>query len=103
MSAKLGLRAFEKERRALFMDTGIAAPRDYSEEKAKQIDEEIEQILETAHERVRQILDTKRQVLDQLYRLLIDKEVVEGEELRGILGKTKPQPEPPPLPDFMAA
>ena len=103
MSAKLGLRTFEKERRSLFIDTGVASPRDYSEEKARQIDEEVERILEAAHERVRQMLDAKRPVLAQIYRLLMDKEVVEGEELRQILGKTAEPVEPKPIPDFMAA
>jgi cell division protease FtsH len=103
MSENLGLRTFEKERRSLFMDTGITAPRDYSEEKAKQIDEEVEQILERAHKRVRQILQNKRQVLEQLYDLLMEQEIVEGEKLREILGKTEPQPEPQQIPEVMPA
>ncbi len=50
MSAKLGLRTFEKERRSVFLESQMAAsPRDYSEEKARQIDEEVEQILDKAH------------------------------------------------------
>jgi len=93
MSQKLGLRTFEKERRSAFLDTPVAAsPRDYSEEKAKQIDEEVELILDAAHKRVRQILNDKREILEQLYRLLLEQEVVEGEQLRQIMGKT-----PPPL------
>ena len=93
MSQKLGLRTFEKERRSAFLEAPMpASPRDYSEEKAKQIDEEVEQILGNAHKRVRQILNDKREILEQLYRLLLEQEVVEGEQLRQIMGKT-----PPPL------
>jgi cell division protease FtsH len=105
MSEKLGLRTFEKERRAAFMDTtGASIPRDYSEDKAKQIDEEVGQILENAHKRVRQILNDKRQVLEELYQLLMQQEVVDGEQLRKIMGKTIPQPvEEPQIPDFMPA
>lgn len=89
MSSKLGLRTFEKERRSLFIETSsMASPRDYSEEKAKQIDNEIEQILGDAHKRVQDILTNKRDVLDQLYQLLMEQEVVEGDQLREILGKT---------------
>ena len=93
MSQKLGLRTFEKERRSAFLEAPMpTSPRDYSEEKAKQIDEEVEQILGNAHKRVRQILNDKREILEQLYRLLLEQEVVEGEQLRQIMGKT-----PPPL------
>jgi cell division protease FtsH len=88
MSTKLGLRTFEKERRPLFMEAStVASPRDYSEEKARQIDEEVEQILEHAHEQVQVILNDKREILEQLYQLLMEQEVVEGAQLRQILGK----------------
>lgn len=105
MSKKLGLRAFEKERRSAFMEAaGMATPRDYSEEKAKQIDEEVEQILEKAHERARQILEDKRQILEDLYQLLMKQEVVEGETLREILGKKTPEPvDGDQIPDVMPA
>jgi cell division protease FtsH len=88
MSATLGLRTFEKERRPLFMETtAVASPRDYSEDKARQIDEEVEQILERAHQRVHVILKDNRAILEQLYQLLMTAEVVEGAKLREILGK----------------
>lgn len=88
MSATLGLRTFEKERRPLFMEnTTSASPRDYSEDKARQIDEEVEQILEQAHQRVHTILKENRDILEQLYELLMAEEVVEGAKLREILGK----------------
>jgi cell division protease FtsH len=104
MSEKLGLRTFEKERRSLFIDTSaVASPRDYSEEKAKEIDEEVEHILEESHKRVHEILSKKRQVLEDLYQLLMEKEVVEGEELREILGKALPQPDKKQIPDTVPA
>ena len=88
MSEKLGLRTFEKERRSAFMNTASSpSSRDYSEEKAKVIDEEVEQLLDTAHKRVQRILNDKRQVLEELYQLLMEKEVVDGEKLREVLGK----------------
>ena len=84
----------------LFIDTSaVASPRDYSEEKAKEIDEEVEHILEEAHKQVHEILSKKRQVLEDLYQLLMEKEVVEGEELRKILGKALPQPDKKQIPD----
>ena len=88
MSATLGLRTFEKERRSMLLDSPLAAtPRDYSEEKAKQIDEEVEQILDRAHKRVQQILNEKGEILAQLSQLLLEQEVVNGDRLREMMGK----------------
>jgi cell division protease FtsH len=104
MSEKLGLRTFEKDRRSPFLETSaFASSRDYSEEKAKEIDVEVEHILEQAHNRVQKILDDKREVLEQLYHLLMEKEVVEGEDLRKILGKPSPQPNETQIPDAVPA
>ena len=88
MSAKLGLRTFENERRSLLLDSPfVAAPRDYSDEKARQIDEEVEQILDRAHKRVHQMLIDQRDLLEQVHRLLLEQEVVDGERLRQMMGK----------------
>ena len=88
MSEKLGLRTFENERRSAFMSFPTAStPRDYSEEKAKVIDEEVEQILDNVHKRVQRILHDQRQILEDLYNLLMEQEVVDGEQLRKIMGK----------------
>ena len=53
-----------------------------------QIDEEISGVIEQAHQRVRGILTAHRNVLGDLARLVSQKEVVQGEELRKMLGKT---------------
>ena len=88
MSEKLGLRTFEKERRSAFMDMPMpTTARDYSEDKAKEIDEEVARILDEAHKRVQQILQDHRELLETLYQRLMQQEVVDGEELRKIMGK----------------
>lgn len=90
MSEKMGLRTFEKERRSAFMDTPMpSSARDYSEDKAKEIDEEVARLLDEAHKRVQQMLQDKRQLLEDIYQLLMEKEVLDGEELRKIMGKDK--------------
>ena len=89
MSEKLGLRTFEKERRSAFMDAPMpSSARDYSEDKAKEIDDEVALILDKAHQRVQRILQDNRDLLEALYQLLMQKEVVDGEELRKIMGRT---------------
>jgi cell division protease FtsH len=86
MSEQLGLRTFERERRGLFLDTPWATKKDYSEEKAAAIDKEVEDILERAHRQVQELLTAKKPLLEQLAGLLLEKEVLEGEELRRVIG-----------------
>jgi cell division protease FtsH len=85
MSARLGLRTFERERRGLFLDTPWATKKEYSEEKAAAIDQEVEDILERAHRQVQELLTARKPLLEQLAALLLEKEVLEGEELRRVI------------------
>jgi cell division protease FtsH len=85
MSERLGLRTFEKERRGLFLDTPWATKKDYSEAKAAEIDTEVAEIIERAHHRVQALLTARKPVLEHLARLLLEKEVLEGDELRRII------------------
>jgi len=84
MSEKLGLATFE-EPRATFLETGGSTAREYSEATAQAIDVEIAGILSAAHARVRETLTTQRSTVEALAKLLIDKEVVNAEQLRAIL------------------
>jgi cell division protease FtsH len=90
MSERLGLVTYERKRRPMFLPEPFSAGKTYSEEKAAQIDEEISKVIEEAHERVRGILSQRRKVLDDLAHLLLEKEVVQGEELRVMLSEFKP-------------
>jgi cell division protease FtsH len=72
----------------MFIPESYAPNKTYSEEKAGQIDEEVTRFVDEAHQRVRGILSAYRNVLDDLARLVSQKEVVQGEELRKMLGKT---------------
>lgn len=86
MSDRLGPISYEKERRPLFIGgPGVSGGREYSEETAQAIDEEVKKIVEGTYERVRTILQDQRNMLDQLAKLLLEKEVVEGDELRDLI------------------
>lgn len=87
MSEQLGLRTFEKERRSLFLETPLATQKDYSEEKAAAIDKEVEAILDRAYRRVHELLTARKSVLEKLAQLLLEKEVLDGDELRRIMGE----------------
>ena len=85
MSEKLGLVSLEGPRTPLFLPVPTHAPREYSEETARVIDEEVKKILSQAHMKVRDILGSRRAALEELAKLLLQKEVVERPELQAIL------------------
>ena len=89
MTEALGLATFEPPRQALFLNIQSMAQREYSEETARRIDEEIRKLFEAAHERVRQTLTAKREVLSSLAKLLIEKEVVSRDDLTTLLASAE--------------
>jgi cell division protease FtsH len=96
MSDRLGLVTYERPRQPMFLPESYTPGKTYSEEKAGQIDEEISRVVEEAHQRVRGILGAHRNVLDDLAHLLSQKEIVQGEELRKMLGKIPAEHSPLP-------
>ena len=90
MCDRLGLVTYESPRQPMFPPEGYSPNKTYSETKATQIDEEISAVMELAHQRVRNILSGRRKVLDELARLLSEKEIVQGQELRDMLAGSKP-------------
>jgi len=98
MSEKLGHMTFEKERRPLFLDINPSlGGKDYSEATAKEIDGEVKRIIEESYTRVRALLTEKRTALEKVARTLLDKESIDGEELRELLkenGKANETNEP---------
>ncbi|HVN96236.1 MAG TPA: ATP-dependent zinc metalloprotease FtsH [Syntrophorhabdaceae bacterium] len=85
MSDQLGLVTYERPRQPMFLPDSYAPSKTYSETKATQIDEEISRVMAEAHERVQKILSERKKVLDELAHLLMEKEIVQGEELRKML------------------
>ena len=101
MSEALGLATFEAPRQALFLQVPTGAAKEYSEETARVIDAEIQQLLEAAHLRVRATLMAQRGLLESLGKLLIAQEVVDRHALTQLLGTALPEeaPEAPGAPD----
>jgi cell division protease FtsH len=85
MSEKVGLVSLEGPRTPMFLPIPMQAPKEYSEETARVIDEEVKKILSEVHARAREILASYRPALDELAKLLLEKEVVERPELQAIL------------------
>jgi cell division protease FtsH len=65
---------------------------DYSEHTAREIDMEVRKIIDDATEEVRSILKTRRPALEALAKLLFEKEVIDGAELRKLLDENDPGP-----------
>ncbi len=85
MSERLGLVALEGPRTPMFLPVPTPSSREYSEETARIVDEEIKKLLVDAHNKVRDALASHRQALEELAKLLLSKEVVERPELLAIL------------------
>jgi cell division protease FtsH len=94
MSEALGLATFEAPRQALFLQVPTGAAKEYSEETARVIDTEIQQLLEAAHLRVRATLTAQRALLESLGKLLIAQEVVDRHALTQLLGTALPEATP---------
>jgi cell division protease FtsH len=89
MSDSLGAINYDGNKRARFLDIPIPQERGlYGEETAQKIDAEIKRILTDAHASARRILSENRDKLEKVTRRLLDVEVMEGEELRRLLGIT---------------
>jgi cell division protease FtsH len=88
MSQRLGALAFEPERRPLFAPggDGLIGGKPYSEETAREIDEEVKRIVDETEARARDILTKRGGDLKAIAGRLLDKEVLEGEELHALLG-----------------
>jgi cell division protease FtsH len=85
MSEKLGLASLEGARTATFLMVPTHSPKEYSEETARLIDEEVKLILTEAYAKARAILISHRSALEELAKLLLEKEVVDRPALQAIL------------------
>jgi cell division protease FtsH len=100
MSEELGAINYDGDKRSRFLDIPMPQERGlYAEETAQKIDAEIKRILFAAHDKARQILAGNRDKLETITRRLLDIEVMEGDELRALLGvPAHPAGETVPLP-----
>jgi cell division protease FtsH len=99
MSEKLGPLTFGKKEEMVFLGKEIATHKDYSEETALAIDGEVRQIAETCYQRAFQLLKDNEDRLHLLARTLLEREVLDGDEMNRLLRGEKLDPltpvEPP--------
>lgn len=91
MSKVLGPLAYEKGQQSMFLNEGMANPRrPMSEQTAEAIDQEVKDIVETAHQQALDILKANRDLLETIALQLLETEVIEGEKLYQLLGQVRP-------------
>jgi cell division protease FtsH len=85
MSEKLGPRVFGHDHGMPFLGREFSAEPDYSDEIAREIDDEIRRIVESAHQQAKDILEEHRAVLTTVSELLLKRETIEREEFEALL------------------
>ncbi len=85
MSERLGPLSFGKNEEQIFLGREISQHRDYSEETARYIDEEVRRIVMEGYERARTLLKENFDSLKRLADTLLERETLEGEEISAIL------------------
>ena len=85
MSDRLGPRSFGTNEEHLFLGREVSRSRDFSEMTAQAIDEEVSRLVREAHDRARAILESKREAMDAIVALLLEKETVDGRDIERIV------------------
>jgi cell division protease FtsH len=86
MSDEIGHITYEKERRSMFLDINPDShSRDYSEQTAREIDNEVKRIVENTYADVKHTLSEDKPLLQKIAGILLEKEVIEGDELRSLV------------------
>jgi cell division protease FtsH len=96
MSEKLGPRVFGHDHGQPFLGREFSSEPDYSDEIAREIDDEIRRIVESAHQVAKDILSEHREKLQSISELLLKRETIEAEEFEALLeGKPEAEIWPP--------
>jgi cell division protease FtsH len=90
MSEKLGPRTFGRDSSQPFLGRDFGHEADYSEEIAREIDDEIRRIVEQAHERAREVLGTSINELNRMSKILIQYETFDASQFQRLLAGEDP-------------
>jgi cell division protease FtsH len=93
----LGPMTFGKKEEQIFLGREIAQHRDYSEDTAIKIDQEVRKLVNKGYTTAKQILSDNRDVLERIARALIEREVLDANEIKLLVeGRELPPVQPPP-------
>ncbi len=85
MSEKLGQVYLSHDKGPQFLEAGVGKPNDYSDDTARAIDDEVREIIQAQYKEALGILNEKKDVLIRGARLLLEKEKIDGKEIRALL------------------
>jgi cell division protease FtsH len=94
MSRNIGLRTFGEQQGSIFLGRDMTYGRDYSEEAATAIDEEVGVILDNGYERAKKIIGDNQKRLVELADTLIKVETLDREEFEAVMNREIPEVEP---------
>ena len=90
MSDRLGPVALGRQNGGgVFLGKEIASDRDFSNETASAVDEEVRQLVDIAYKRAKNVLEDNRHILNDLAAMLIEKETIDSDELQTILNNNQ--------------
>ncbi len=90
MSERLGPRVFGHDRGQPFLGREFSAEPDYSDEIAREIDDEIRRIVESAHQTAKGLLNERREELDKVSKLLLERETIDAGQFAALLEGKSP-------------
>lgn len=85
MSEKLGPSVWSEKEEAVFLGRDFSTGRQYSEETARLIDQEVKKLVDAANRRAKEILIRRRGKFEQIAKILIEKETIEREEFEKLV------------------
>jgi cell division protease FtsH len=88
MSETLGPRTFGTNNGAVFLGRELGEQRDYSEQVAEEIDNEVRRILQNAYTRAKQILTENRDKIDKLVNVLLEQETLDRGQFEALMNDT---------------
>ena len=92
MSSKVGKVYFAREKRSPFLDMGMEGSGEYSDSTAELIDHEVRNIINEQYEKALEILKGQKDVLTKGAQILLEKEKIEGGELKALMEKSPEKP-----------
>ena len=91
MSEKLGPRMLGRNHDMPFLGRDMGSEPDYSEEMAREIDDEIRRVIEEAHERARGVLREHMEELHKISEILIERETIDKDQFERLLAGEAPE------------
>src|ERR1035437_8714618 len=92
----LGPMTFGKKEEQIFLGREIAQHRDYSEDTAIKIDQEVRKLVNAGYSTAKQVISGNRDVLGRIARGLIEREVLDANEIKMLVEGQEPPPVQPP-------